>query len=168
MEDGKSQTWIAYASSLADEYNIDYIVKQDSDSMLILDKFFEFIDGSLPASPYNHHTFPSIMLMCQPNHNKDCSGYKKKFEGPSSMVFLHYYCCFQANSIKIRGNFWNLHPWITIITDFNHGWLLSSGYFPAIYFLSKFFNFCWRPFATSPVVHITKETTILSRTLELQ
>lgn len=86
MEDGKSQTWIAYASSLADEYNIDYIVKQDSDSMLILDKFFEFIDGSLPASPYNHHTFASIMLMCQPNHNKDCSGYKKKFEGPSSMV----------------------------------------------------------------------------------
>lgn len=55
MNDGKSQTWFAYGAQLAKTYPIDYIVKQDTDTILFLDKYFDFVDQSLPPAPYNRN-----------------------------------------------------------------------------------------------------------------
>ena len=55
MNDGKSQTWFAYAAKIAEEHSIDYIVKQDTDTILYLDKFFDFVDTMLPPAPYNRN-----------------------------------------------------------------------------------------------------------------
>jgi hypothetical protein len=59
MEDGKSQTWITYALSVAEKYDIAYIAKQDTDSMPYLDKFFDFVDRSLPPFPFNRNILAS-------------------------------------------------------------------------------------------------------------
>jgi hypothetical protein len=53
MNEGKSQSWLYYASKVVDEYDIDYIGKMDVDSVPFLDKFFDFRDHSLPPPPYN-------------------------------------------------------------------------------------------------------------------
>ncbi|GKY92954.1 hypothetical protein MPSEU_000264300 [Mayamaea pseudoterrestris] len=55
MNDGKSQTYFAWAGKLAKKYNIDYVVKQDTDTILYLDKFFAFVDNMLPPAPYNRN-----------------------------------------------------------------------------------------------------------------
>ena len=55
MNDGKSQTWFYYASTLADELEIDYVGKIDLDTMLYLDKFFAFKEIHLPPSPYTNY-----------------------------------------------------------------------------------------------------------------
>lgn len=55
MNDGKSQTWFAYAAQLAKEHGFDYIVKQDTDTILYLDRYFEFVDNMLPPAPYNRN-----------------------------------------------------------------------------------------------------------------
>jgi hypothetical protein len=55
MNEGKSQTWFYYASSIADDLGIDYVGKIDLDTMLYLDKFFGFKDMHLPPAPYNNH-----------------------------------------------------------------------------------------------------------------
>ena len=55
MNDGKSQTWFAYAAKIAEEHSIDYIVKQDTDTILYLDRYFQFVDTTLPPAPYNRN-----------------------------------------------------------------------------------------------------------------
>jgi hypothetical protein len=55
MNEGKSQTWFAYAAQLAKDYPIDYIVKQDTDTILYLDRYFDFVDTMLPPAPYNRN-----------------------------------------------------------------------------------------------------------------
>lgn len=51
MNDGKSQTWFYYASTLADDLGIDYVGKLDLDTMLYLDKFFASKEMHLPPAP---------------------------------------------------------------------------------------------------------------------
>ena len=55
MNDGKSQTWFSYAATLVDDHSIDYIAKQDTDTILYLDRFFDFVDTMLPPPPYNRN-----------------------------------------------------------------------------------------------------------------
>ena len=62
MNEGKSQTWFYFGSKLAAQFNksatpIDYIVKFDSDSILKLHEFLEFVDTRLPPAPYNKNVF---------------------------------------------------------------------------------------------------------------
>lgn len=53
MEEGKSQTWFYYASMQAELYGIEYVMKVDTDSLLYLDRYFEFAHWGLPPSPYH-------------------------------------------------------------------------------------------------------------------
>jgi len=53
MNEGKSQTWMKYGAELAEEYDLDYVVKCDADSMLHLHEFFDFAYKNLPPAPYN-------------------------------------------------------------------------------------------------------------------
>ena len=62
MEDGKSQTWLYFASKMATQFvetptPIDYVMKLDSDSILKLHEFLEFKDSRLPPAPYNKNIF---------------------------------------------------------------------------------------------------------------
>lgn len=55
MNEGKSQTWFAYAAKVMKAYDIDYVSKADTDSLLHLDKYFEFAKDNLPPPPYNRN-----------------------------------------------------------------------------------------------------------------
>ena len=56
MEDGKSETWLNFASQVVEETEgIDYIAKTDGDTLLHVDKFVQYLDAFLPPSPYNSH-----------------------------------------------------------------------------------------------------------------
>lgn len=62
MEDGKSQTWFYFASTIATQFEatstpIDYVMKFDSDALLNLHHFLEFKDTKLPPAPYNKEIF---------------------------------------------------------------------------------------------------------------
>ena len=52
MNSGKSPTWLAYGASLSETYGIDYIAKQDTDTIIFLDKYFEFARTNLPPAPF--------------------------------------------------------------------------------------------------------------------
>jgi hypothetical protein len=54
MNDGKSQTWLYFASTVMDKYDgIDYVMKCDADSILHLHDFLQFSREHLPPKPYN-------------------------------------------------------------------------------------------------------------------
>jgi hypothetical protein len=53
MDFGKSQTWLNYASQVAEEYEIEYVAKCDEDSVLHLPRYFQFSSDHLPPAPYN-------------------------------------------------------------------------------------------------------------------
>jgi len=57
IEDGKSQTWFKYAAEIAKRYNLDYVAKCDTDSILLLHEFFMFAYTNLPPAPYNQHIY---------------------------------------------------------------------------------------------------------------
>ena len=50
MNEGKSQTWFKYAASVMDQYDIDYAIKTDMDSLIIMDHFFDFVKNYLPPA----------------------------------------------------------------------------------------------------------------------
>ena len=51
MNYGKSTTWFKYSSQIMDKYDIDYSVKCDIDTLIVLDRFFEFTSQYLPPYP---------------------------------------------------------------------------------------------------------------------
>lgn len=53
MNEGKSQTWMKYGAEIAEQYDLDYVVKCDADSMLHLHEFFHFAYKNMPPAPYN-------------------------------------------------------------------------------------------------------------------
>jgi Galactosyltransferase len=53
MNEGKSQTWMYYASQIAEQYDLDYVAKCDADSILHLHEFFRFAYKNMPPAPYN-------------------------------------------------------------------------------------------------------------------
>ena len=57
MEHGKSTTYMKFASSLAEEYDIDFIGKFDDDSLLGPNVFIDFMDENLPPAPYNRRIY---------------------------------------------------------------------------------------------------------------
>ncbi len=42
MNEGKSQTWFKYAAQVLEAYDIDYVAKSDTDTLLFLDKMMDF------------------------------------------------------------------------------------------------------------------------------
>jgi hypothetical protein len=55
MNQGKSQTWFKYATQILEAYDIDYVAKSDTDTLLFLDKMTDFMDENLPPAPYNRN-----------------------------------------------------------------------------------------------------------------
>jgi hypothetical protein len=55
MNEGKSQTWFKYAAQILETYDIDYVGKSDTDTLLFLDKMTEFMDEYLPPAPFNRN-----------------------------------------------------------------------------------------------------------------
>jgi hypothetical protein len=60
MNDGKSQTWLYHGAQLAERYDLDYVVKCDSDTVLSLHDFFRFAYVNLPPAPYNSNMLVGI------------------------------------------------------------------------------------------------------------
>jgi hypothetical protein len=60
MNDGKSQTWLYYGAQLAQQYDLDYVIKCDSDTVLSLHDFFRFAYVNLPPAPYNSNMLVGI------------------------------------------------------------------------------------------------------------
>lgn len=52
-DEGKSQTFLYFASRVMAEYKIDYVMKVDSKTALDVEAFFSFADNTLPPFPYN-------------------------------------------------------------------------------------------------------------------
>jgi len=46
-----------YGADIAEEYDLDYVVKFDADSILHLHEFFTFAYKHLPPAPYNKHVY---------------------------------------------------------------------------------------------------------------
>jgi hypothetical protein len=62
MNQGKTQTWLYFASKIAKQFEntatqIDYVVKFDADSMLKLYDFLDFAYNRLPPAPYNKNVY---------------------------------------------------------------------------------------------------------------
>lgn len=57
MEEGKSPTWFAYGAKIAKEYNLDYVAKCDTDTVLLYPELFQFGYRNLLAAPYNQRTY---------------------------------------------------------------------------------------------------------------
>ena len=65
MNYGKSQSWIAYSSTMLAnaQSDFDYIAKWDDDSILLLPEYFDFVDTNLPShKPYNSMFFVGTPL----------------------------------------------------------------------------------------------------------
>ena len=60
MNEGKSQTWLYFASMVMDMYGFgDYVGKMDTDTLLYLDQYFDFARQYLSPAPYNKRTLAS-------------------------------------------------------------------------------------------------------------
>jgi hypothetical protein len=55
MNEGKSQTWLYYTSTIASDLGVDYIGKTDTDAVPFLDRYFQFARTELPPVPYNQN-----------------------------------------------------------------------------------------------------------------
>jgi len=62
MNEGKSQTWIKYGAEIAEQYDLDYVVKCNMDTLLHLHKFFTWAYKNLPPAPYNNHVYVGGLL----------------------------------------------------------------------------------------------------------
>lgn len=67
MEDGKSQTWFKYGAMMAETHGFDYIAKVDSDSLIFIPRFLEYVDQTMLPKPYNVRVFGGI-----PFHDDSC------------------------------------------------------------------------------------------------
>ena len=93
MNEGKSQTWMYYASKIAEEYDLDYVGKVDADSMLHLHEFFHFAYKNMPPSPYNSMMYIGALRdkAYWPKHTTDVE--RNKFESYFGTVYdgVHLY-----------------------------------------------------------------------------
>lgn len=84
MEHGKSQTWLAQAVCFMEAYDIDYVAKTDTDTVPLLDKYFDFAEENLPPAPYNVHILAGSIVS---KENWDGEEYAEERE----MVFRKAY-----------------------------------------------------------------------------
>ena len=93
MNEGKSQTWMYYASQIAEEYDLDYVGKVDADSMLHLHEFFHFAYKNMPPAPYNSMMYIGALRdkAYWPKHDTDAE--RVKFESYFGSVYdgVHLY-----------------------------------------------------------------------------
>lgn len=61
MNEGKSQTWFAYAAQIGKKYKLDYAMKLDGDSLLHLHEFFYFAYRHLPPAPYSNDAYAGAL-----------------------------------------------------------------------------------------------------------
>jgi hypothetical protein len=61
MNDGKSTTFLYFASLILEEYGLDYAMKLDADSILHLHDYLLFADTHLPPAPYNTNIFAGAL-----------------------------------------------------------------------------------------------------------
>jgi hypothetical protein len=57
MNEGKSQTFFYYASTVMEEFGFEYAMKLDADALLHLHDYFLFTHNHLPPKPYNTNIF---------------------------------------------------------------------------------------------------------------
>lgn len=57
MENGKSVTYFKFGQSIAEQAAIDYIGKTDSDSLIDMPTYLNFVSNDLPPKPYNRRTY---------------------------------------------------------------------------------------------------------------
>jgi hypothetical protein len=57
MNEGKSQTFFYFASTVMEEYGFEYAMKLDADALLHLHDYFLFTHNHLPPKPYNTNIF---------------------------------------------------------------------------------------------------------------
>jgi hypothetical protein len=57
MNEGKSQTFFYYASTVMEEFGFEYAMKLDADALLHLHDYFLFAHNHLPPKPYNTNIF---------------------------------------------------------------------------------------------------------------
>ena len=61
MNEGKSQTFLYYATVVMEEFGFEYAMKLDADAMLHLHDFFRFSNNNLPPAPYNTNILAGAM-----------------------------------------------------------------------------------------------------------
>lgn len=69
LEDGKSQTWLKYASMVHQEFPFDYVTKVDSDTIVFTPAFLQFAENSIPHRPNNELIYggiPHTRSSCDP------------------------------------------------------------------------------------------------------
>jgi hypothetical protein len=83
MNDGKSQTFFYYASTIMDQFHhtetpIEYAMKLDADAILHLHDFFLFAHEHLPPTPYNVNIFAGAL--------RDKAGWAKDLHPPQDLA----------------------------------------------------------------------------------
>jgi hypothetical protein len=95
MNEGKSQTYLYYASTLMDKYSgIDYAMKCDADSILHLHDFLKFAHLHLPPKPYNTGVYVGALRdkAYWPKHEeKDMARFESHFGNEYDGVHLYMY-----------------------------------------------------------------------------
>ena len=106
MNDGKSETWLNFASQVVEETGgIDYIAKTNGDTLLYIDKVVQYLDVFLPPFPFNSNSMMGNAA------TKNLWEYEKRkaayvslrhhFDGGSGYGHLHFY---------FQGQFYGMSP----------------------------------------------------------
>jgi hypothetical protein len=105
MNDGKSQTFLYFASLVLEELELDYAMKLDADALLHLHDYFFFAHHHLPPAPYNTNIFAGALrnkAFWPPGEPRDLnrkeSFWGNKFEGvhlylAGQMYLMSYDLC---------------------------------------------------------------------------
>jgi hypothetical protein len=98
MNQGKSQTFLYFASTIMDKYSgiygIDYAIKCDADSMLHLHVLLKFAREHLPPKPYNTGIYVGALRdkAYWPKHQeKDMPRFESHFGNEYDGVHLYMY-----------------------------------------------------------------------------
>jgi Galactosyltransferase len=59
MNEGKTPTWFHYASQISNQFDLDYVMKTDSDTLIVMDQFLDFINDYLP--PHGKRVYVGVL-----------------------------------------------------------------------------------------------------------
>ena len=95
MEDGKSQTWLYFATTLINNegFHFDYVGKMDTDTLIRLDDYFKFAKDNLHPYPFNVRTIAGLF------HDKSWWAQRKIGRNRKEQFFEAHYTGFKPDGI---------------------------------------------------------------------
>ena len=120
MNDGKSQTWLHFASTVMSDEHLafDYVGKMDTDSLVYLDQYFNFADSYLHPSPYNLRTMVGLLSNKSEWRRQKSNENFFKRHYPERNKSLHLYPRGTTNAYYLTGIFVYTFAYMFVLSNF--------------------------------------------------